>query len=328
MTPFFSILVPVYNQAGKMDRCYESLKNQTFTDYEVICVDDGSTDSSWEMLMSYTADPHFKALRHEKNSSLVAARYTGMKAAQGQYCLFVDSDDYVETNMLEVLHKALSGAPADILRFGFMFESNGSVRTPLQTDDPFAAMLEEKEIAALWKRVYSREVIQKALEKTEPFYCNMGEDTYFSSVFFTLAKTNGAIDDVLYHYFDGTGMSGGNQAISVVKLRRDLKSAHESSSHTLAFLEENDPSRVAKARAAVRFISRYILWAAFSGEPDLVHVVDLLRLIKEEYDEDLYLFGCRKLLENKIKTDLEGADLSMKYKGLKQMLLEEVADRV
>ena len=323
MEPFFSILIPIYNQVGKMDRCIHSLKNQTFTDFEVILVDDGSTDASYEMLLSFAEDPRFRVLRHEKNSSVMAARYTGMQAAGGSYCLFLDSDDYVEINMLEVLHRSLAHSPADILRFGFFNESDGAVFKPVKTDDPFSAFLDGKEFPAIWKRAYSREVVRKLVEKVTPFYCNMGEDSFYSCVFYSLAGSVGEIDDALYHYVDGGGMSGLNKAIPEEKLKRDLDSAEASTVNTLSFLEQYNPAFYEKARIFLRSISRYILWMAINAETDLARVVDRLRWIKEYYGEDLYFFGCRKLLECRVRILISGDSYTIKPEDFFAMLMEE-----
>ena len=103
---FFSVLIPVYNQVGKMQECIDSLNAQSFTDLEIIMVDDGSTDDSYQMLLSFAGkDPRIKVFRHEKNSSLVGARYTGMQHASGEYVFFLDSDDSITADAFEILNK-------------------------------------------------------------------------------------------------------------------------------------------------------------------------------------------------------------------------------
>ena len=123
MRPFFSILVPVYNQVGKMDECIASLRAQTFPDFEAIFVDDGSTDASWPMLQGFVEqDERMSAVQHGENRSLLAARYTGMSHAKGEYILFLDSDDYLSDDALECLRNKLAAEPVDILRFGYRTE--------------------------------------------------------------------------------------------------------------------------------------------------------------------------------------------------------------
>jgi glycosyltransferase involved in cell wall biosynthesis len=87
-----SILLPIYNRADTLRRCLESVRTQTFTDWELIAVDDGSTDGSVEVIASY-GDARFRLLRHERNRGASAARNTALAAAQGEFVALIDSDD-------------------------------------------------------------------------------------------------------------------------------------------------------------------------------------------------------------------------------------------
>ena len=99
----FSILVPVYNVEKYLEQCVESLLNQTYKgEYEIILVNDGSTDSSGKICDKYSEEypEKFKVI-HKKNEGLVSARQVGIEAATGEFCLFVDSDDFVEYELLD-----------------------------------------------------------------------------------------------------------------------------------------------------------------------------------------------------------------------------------
>ena len=97
----------------------ESISNQTFSDIEIICVDDGSTDSSPDILNSYkNKDSRFKIVT-QKNQGLGKARNTGLKHAKGKYIYFIDSDDYLELNALEKLYKSACDNQSDIVLFKF-----------------------------------------------------------------------------------------------------------------------------------------------------------------------------------------------------------------
>ena len=98
--PFFSIIIPVYNVAPYLRECLDSVLAQTFTDWEAICVDDGSTDGSGAILDEYAAkDKRFKVI-HQKNAGASAARNNGLKLANGEWLCFIDADDYVDANYL------------------------------------------------------------------------------------------------------------------------------------------------------------------------------------------------------------------------------------
>lgn len=122
----FSLIIPVYNVEKYLNYCLDSVLSQTFVDWEAICVDDGSTDKSAAILAEYAAkDARIKVIR-QKNSGTATARNTGLKNAVGDYILFLDSDDWLETNALQILFDSLNGE--DILCFSGRryFESSRS----------------------------------------------------------------------------------------------------------------------------------------------------------------------------------------------------------
>lgn len=104
-----ALVIPVYNVEHYLRECLDSVLNQTFTDWEAVCVNDGSTDGSAAILEEYAAkDGRFKTIT-QANGGLSAARNAGMEAAQGDYVLFLDSDDWLEKNALEILMENLDG---------------------------------------------------------------------------------------------------------------------------------------------------------------------------------------------------------------------------
>ena len=118
----FSIIIPVYNVEPYLRECLDSVLAQTFTDWEAVCVDDGSTDGSAAILAEYAArDSRFRIVT-QPNGGLSAARNTGLDHARGDYILFLDSDDWLEPSALESLNAQLSilksPFPIDLLCFG------------------------------------------------------------------------------------------------------------------------------------------------------------------------------------------------------------------
>lgn len=113
--PTISIITPVYNVEKYIRRCLTSINNQTFNDFEVILVDDGSTDNSGAICDQWAkADERFTVI-HQKNSGAGAARNAGLKIARGKYIGFVDSDDWIDPQMYKVLIEALeNNAECDI----------------------------------------------------------------------------------------------------------------------------------------------------------------------------------------------------------------------
>lgn len=115
--PFFSIIIPVYNVETYVDQCLNSIISQSFNDYEVIIINDGSTDGSLKICEYFTSKYQNIRLINQENKGLSGARNAGFKIAAGQYIWFVDSDDYIKENSLEVLFSHLSKSYLDVLGF-------------------------------------------------------------------------------------------------------------------------------------------------------------------------------------------------------------------
>lgn len=103
----FSIIIPVYNVEKYLFDCLDSVRNQTFSDWEAICVDDGSTDDSAIVLEAYAEKDGRMKVVTQANGGLSAARNAGLRQAKGDYVLFLDSDDWLERDALEVLSQNL-----------------------------------------------------------------------------------------------------------------------------------------------------------------------------------------------------------------------------
>ena len=117
-----SIGVPVYNVGKYLRECLNSIINQTFTDFEVILVDDGSTDNSFTICQEYVAKDNRFKLIHQENKGLAGARNTCLKYMKGEYVTWVDSDDRVEANYLERLLEVQEETQADLVNgynYGF-----------------------------------------------------------------------------------------------------------------------------------------------------------------------------------------------------------------
>ena len=101
-TPYISIIIPTYNVAAFIRECIDSVLKQTIMNYEVLIVDDCSTDNTWHILNTYT-DPRIKKWRHAKNTGPGAARNTALQHAQGAWIVFLDGDDWMHPTRLETL---------------------------------------------------------------------------------------------------------------------------------------------------------------------------------------------------------------------------------
>lgn len=124
--PEFSIIIPVYNAERTLKRCLNSILNQTFADYEVILVDDGSTDDSNGIICQYCESDSRFHLKAQPNSGPGSARNAGLSVASGRRIAFVDCDDYVGADYLASLYDAFDKTNADMVFFGYhMISSDG-----------------------------------------------------------------------------------------------------------------------------------------------------------------------------------------------------------
>lgn len=127
--PFISIIVPIYNSKEYLPRCVDSVRNQDFADWELILVDDGSTDGSGALADTYRRD-NIKVL-HKENGGAASARQAGLQTASGEYVWFVDSDDAIEEDALSDICDELQDSHADILRFGYKIQNENRWRSEL-----------------------------------------------------------------------------------------------------------------------------------------------------------------------------------------------------
>lgn len=125
-----SIIVPVYNTKEYLRCCIESIQNQTYNNLEIICVDDGSTDGSGEILDELSREDNRLIVFHTENRGVANARNTGMLEANGEYIGFVDSDDYLDRDMFSRLVKEMDNPEVDIVTCRYYFDYNNGEIVP------------------------------------------------------------------------------------------------------------------------------------------------------------------------------------------------------
>lgn len=116
-TPLVSVIVPIYNVEQYIDDCLNSIRQQTYTNLEIIIVEDCSTDNSDASIKPHLIDKRIKVIHHDKNSGLSAARNTGIDAAVGEFIMFVDSDDIINPKLIASCLKVMSRTNADVITY-------------------------------------------------------------------------------------------------------------------------------------------------------------------------------------------------------------------
>ena len=211
----YSILVPVYNVERYLSQCLDSLLAQSFSDYEVVLVDDGSTDGSSAICDRYQGGhPGIIRVIHKENQGLISARRVGIQAALGEFCVFADSDDYVEPELLSTIDRYLEGdSETDMLLYSFRYYRDGQAaeRYPAAFLDGqtwsadktalYEALAFTNKITAIWTKAIRRELLlSDPTDYTAYYGKNMAEDLLQSLYPITAARKVQYMDAVLYNY--------------------------------------------------------------------------------------------------------------------------------
>ncbi len=216
-----SVIVPVYNVSMYLDKCLESIRNQTFKDFEVICINDGSTDNSLEILNKYVENDKRFIVVSQENQGQGIARNNALKMARGKYIVFVDPDDWLELNMLEELLKAFEQTKAEIIQFNTTeyYDSLNTFKERNLTEiykEKFNYDLKPNQyfnfenlngknnrfsstiLMAVWKRAYLKDFLERIHAVCAP--TKYGEDQLFSYIVLLNAERIYYIDKYLYFY--------------------------------------------------------------------------------------------------------------------------------
>lgn len=205
--PAISVIVPVYNTQKFLEKCLESIINQTFKDIEIICINDGSTDNSMSILNDYSEKDSRIKIINQKNAGLSCARNTGINNAKGEYIGFVDSDDWIDLDFFEKLYNAAKNYDADIASAGikrvrsYKWKYNLKIKEEEVTEntDRKFVLCDVPEKCYVWNKIYR-------LEKIKQFSLYFEAGIYFEDRCFTceaLSKLKRlvVVPDTYYNYW-------------------------------------------------------------------------------------------------------------------------------
>ena len=279
--PLLSIIVPVYDVENYLQKCIDSILAQTFTDFELILVDDGSPDNCPALCDAAAAKDARIRVLHQKNGGLSAARNAGLDVARGEWIGFVDSDDYIAPEMYETLYKAVQSTGADLALCDYV------------KVDETGALCTQTHVAVPQKSLTGRELLQKAYWTTVQIACNkLYHRAIFAQLRYPVGKLNEdffvipeiclntqkavVVPDVLYYYVQ--------RGDSIMGKSRTLRhyDAAEAAQHYWNCLVENRVYETLPAAAECTFcvVSR-IYWtlpAALRKEP---RSMEMLRMQSE-----------------------------------------------
>ncbi len=213
----YSVLVPVYNVEKYLEQCVDSLLSQTYGgEYEIILVDDGSTDKSGAICDDYSEKyPRIIKVIHKKNEGLVSAREHGIKNANGDFCLFVDSDDFVQNNLLECVDSCIKKhSDTDMVIYSFSYYENGVKTERKRTvsdgekifdssnkKELYKLIVTDNLVTALWIKAVKTDILKNDPTDYTAYYDkNMAEDMFRTVHLLTAAEKAVYINESLYNY--------------------------------------------------------------------------------------------------------------------------------
>ena len=273
--PTISVIVPVYKVEAYLDRCVQSILNQTYIDFELILVDDGSPDRCGAICDAWAEKDSRIRVIHKQNGGLSDARNAGIEIAEGKYLTFVDSDDYIHPKMLEALYGAVREHGVKLSVCGFA-QTNGE---PLETEQMPVKLWASRAFyrgntlnaTVAWGKLYHADVVR-------PYPVGkIHEDEYVSYRIFYALDTVAFVDAPLYGYFQN------NTGITKSRWSPRKMDGWVAMEQQIAFFQEENDLKAARGRVQA-------LWWV---------VVDQMEQIQEAStgaERTRYLRSCRQQL--------------------------------
>ena len=265
--PAISVIVPVYNAQDGIKRCVDSLLNQSFKNFEIIFLNDGSKDNSLNILKDYEVKYNFIRVIDKQNEGVALTRNKGILLAEGEYTMFMDNDDFVDSDYLERFYNAIDQEQLDIVLGGYK-RVNQEMKT-LFKQDLTQSEWSKYIVVAPWARIYRTSFLID--NNIEFFDYPIGEDVVFTLTAYNLTEKIKIIDYNGYNWFfneksiSNTSQRGFNPNIDIVYFL----------SHLLKVAGDSKYIRY--------FIKRYYIWyLLFSGRAaSSSSFMDQYRRIKE-----------------------------------------------
>lgn len=209
-----SVIVPAYNVGPFIEKCVRSIMAQSHRELEIIIVDDGSTDNTGRICNTLAAEDDRICIIHKQNGGLSDARNTGIEASCGKWLMFIDGDDFIDSDMVEILLKRAIEDSADITICGFRHTSEDGV--PTKEDSPGDNTWDESTfwdalydhgidgrecLAAVWNKLYARNLFDN--ERFDA--CRLCEDAYILHRLISVSKTIATVSPCCYNYVSRDG---------------------------------------------------------------------------------------------------------------------------
>ena len=248
--PAISVIIPVYNAQDGIKRCVDSLLNQSFKNFEIILLNDGSKDNSLNILKEYELKYSFVRVIDKQNEGVAVTRNKGILLAEGEYIMFMDNDDFVDSDYIETFYQAIHEKNLDLVIGGYK-------RVNQDNQIIFSQDIQQSEwskyiIMAPWAKVYRTEFLKT--NNLEFFDYGIGEDIIFNLAAYKATDKIGLLDYKGYNWYynsqsiSNTSQRGFSPKIDILVLFSKI-------------LELGKPSEL-----EVYYLKRYYVWyLLFSG---------------------------------------------------------------
>lgn len=214
--PSISIIIPIYNASKYLNRCIDSIISQTYINFELILINDGSTDNSLQICEYYQNQDDRITIISQKNSGVSAARNQGLLRATGQYVINIDADDWMERDMLSIMYEEAINTDADIVECGYFEECSSGIKTifvhPYREESPKTSLRIHMGYSAFWNKLIRRKLYTDySIHGIEGI--TMWEDNVVTLRLRYHSTKTICVNKPLYHYWvsDGNSMCDNNR---------------------------------------------------------------------------------------------------------------------
>jgi len=204
-SPLISVLIPVHNSERFLNKCLSSIINQTYTNIEIICNDDASTDKSLSMLKSFAKqDKRIKIIQNKTNFGENKTRKNLIDKINGEYFIFIDSDDYIEKNFIQKMYETIIIDRSDLVECNVNMIKIGNRKTDF-TVKKFGVFTANQYInfykAVLWNKLFKTDIVRKnKINFPTDKSITCGFDKFFNFEYITLSNKVSVINNKLYNY--------------------------------------------------------------------------------------------------------------------------------
>lgn len=257
--PLVSIVVPIYNTECFLDRCLKSITGQTCTDLEIILVDDGSTDTSSDIAERYESKDKRVRLIKQANRGASSARNTGLDSSHGDYVMFVDSDDWIDSNMVEVLVKDIKEEKADMVISQVPYDRHISEVKKMDKIETMSILLNRA-----WWSPYGKIFCKTAIQDIRFPKATISEDYVFMLHTILNCETIYYTPECFYHREIREG------SLSRLSISERKFEEYDNVSYVANFIRQNYPQFRQPAEARMAETSLKLLFAIYGSKKETV----------------------------------------------------------